>query len=79
AMVRLASEPAPDAMQESDIELDEMLAMLAPRQRAAVALHYNLGLGINEVAAAMRCRPGTVKSLLHSAREKLRRELHVDE
>lgn len=79
ALARVAMQRTPDAMQESDVEFSEMLALLPPRQRAAVALHYNLGLSMNEVALAMRCRPGTVKSLLHSAREKLRVEMKHDE
>lgn len=56
-------------------ELHAAIAKLPARQRAAVALHYVLGLSMDEAAAAMKCAPGTVKSLLFSARERLRTEL----
>jgi len=56
-------------------ELHAAVASLPARQRMAVALHYVLGLTMDEAADAMKCRPGTVKSLLFSARERLRKEL----
>ena len=37
---------------------------LSPRQRAAVVLRYVDGLSEAEIATALGCRPGTVKSLL---------------
>ena len=43
-------------------ELMEALAMLPPRQRAVLVLRYFLDLPEAEVAAAMKCSLGTVKS-----------------
>lgn len=63
--------PAPEAYPE----LHRAVEALPPRQRSAVALRYVLGLSTNEAAEAMGCRPGTVKSLLFSARERLREDL----
>lgn len=57
---------------------DELYALrkamreLAPTHRAALALHYLDGLSIAEIAMAMNVPPGTVKSRLHHARERLR-------
>lgn len=45
---------------------------LSPTHRAALALHYLDGMNIAEIAAALGVPPGTVKSRLHHAREKLR-------
>lgn len=59
-------------------ELRRAVAALPPRQRAAVALHYTLGLSIDEAAEAMHVRPGTVKSLLFDARQRLKKELGDD-
>lgn len=59
-------------------ELHDAVAKLPPRQRAAVALHYVLGCSMDECADAMGCKPGTVKSLLFSARERIREELGED-
>ena len=68
------SMPEPEAYPE----LHRAVAALPPRQRAAVAMHYVLGLSMEEAAEAMGCRPGTVKSLLFAARERLRKELGED-
>lgn len=67
-------QPGPEAYPE----LHEALKRLPLRQRTAVALHYVLGLPVDEAAKSMGCRPGTVKSLLYQARERLRKELGED-
>ena len=56
--------PAEDAAPEHD-ELWDALAKLAPRRRAALVLRYYLDLSEAEIAAALGCRRGTVKSLTH--------------
>ncbi len=48
------------------------LGELPPEQRAAVVMRYYLGLSEAEMAAEWDCPPGTVKSRLHKARERLR-------
>jgi RNA polymerase sigma factor (sigma-70 family) len=52
-----------------------MLANLSPRQRAAVVLKYYEGLRESEIATALKCRPGTVKSLLSRSMKKLEGEI----
>jgi RNA polymerase sigma-70 factor (ECF subfamily) len=47
------------------------LAELSNRERTALALRYVHDLDDREIARAMRCRPGTVRSLLSRARTKL--------
>lgn len=47
---------------------------LPPRQRLAIVLRYLADLPVDDVAAAMSCAPGTVKSTLHRALARL----HVD-
>ncbi|WP_406071602.1 sigma-70 family RNA polymerase sigma factor [Micromonospora sp. NBC_01638] len=54
------------------------LVRLNPRQRAAVFLRYYLDLPEIEIAAALACRPGTVKSLLSRALAVLREHLDED-
>jgi RNA polymerase sigma-70 factor (sigma-E family) len=51
------------------------LAGLTARQRAAVFLRYYLDLPEHEIADALGCRPGTVKSLLHRGLAAIRDEL----
>jgi RNA polymerase sigma-70 factor (ECF subfamily) len=56
-------------------ELAVALARLGPEHREVIALRYLLDLSEAECAAALRCRPGTVKSRLSRALSKLRVEL----
>ncbi|HEX2035777.1 MAG TPA: sigma-70 family RNA polymerase sigma factor [Chloroflexota bacterium] len=48
------------------------LAALPPAQRTAVVLRYWHGQSEQEMAEALLCPPGTIKSRLHAARERLR-------
>lgn len=49
----------------------EAVRALPPRQRAAVVLRYYAELSEAEMAVAMHCAPGTVKSQLSKARASL--------
>jgi len=53
----------------------DALMKLTMRQRAAVVLRYYEDLPEAEIADALRCRPGTVKSLLSRGLDVLREEL----
>jgi RNA polymerase sigma-70 factor (sigma-E family) len=68
-------EPPPSAEHAA---VRDALAKLKPRQRAAVFLRFYLDLPESEIAAALGCRPGTVKSLLHRALAVLREDLDAD-
>ena len=63
-------EPVVDPGQGGD--LLEAVAALPHQQRAAVVLFYIADWSIDDVAAALRIAPGTVKSSLHDARAHLR-------
>jgi RNA polymerase sigma-70 factor (sigma-E family) len=56
-------------------ELFDALAALPPRQRAALVLRYFLDLPEVEVAAAMRCSLGTVKSSTSRGLRRLEQSL----
>jgi RNA polymerase sigma-70 factor (ECF subfamily) len=51
------------------------LLSLRPKHQAVLALHYLEGLSLEEVAAVIGCRVGTVKSRLSRARVALRDRL----
>ncbi len=55
--------------------LDDVLGRLSPRQRAAVVLRFYEDWSEASIAEALRCRTGTVKSLLHRSIQQLRKEL----
>ena len=52
-------------------ELADVVAALPYRQRAVLVLRYHDGLSEAEIAAALGCRPGTVKSLAARALARL--------
>jgi RNA polymerase sigma factor (sigma-70 family) len=54
------------------VAVRDALAVLSPRQRAAVVLRYFEDLPEAEIAVILRCRPGTVKSLLSRSMARLR-------
>jgi RNA polymerase sigma factor (sigma-70 family) len=55
------------------------LEHLSPRQRLVVVLRYLADLSTAEVAEAMGCAEGTVKSTLHSALRSMRVELEEED
>jgi RNA polymerase sigma-70 factor (sigma-E family) len=78
---RLALERAyrrhPSAVSDSVVaeadELFDALAALPSRQRAALVLRFYEDLSEADIAVALGCRPGTVKSLLHRGLAELRK------
>jgi RNA polymerase sigma factor (sigma-70 family) len=76
----LAHQNGRPAAEEADA-LDGALALLAglpPAQRAALTLRYVHDLTDEDIARALGCRPGTVRSLLSRGRAavRAREELH---
>jgi RNA polymerase sigma-70 factor (ECF subfamily) len=65
--------------QEAAVEHAELvhhaLEALSPEHRAVLLFRFLEGLSLEEVAAALRCNLGTVKSRLHYAKAALRREV----
>jgi RNA polymerase sigma-70 factor (ECF subfamily) len=63
----------------ASVVVHELLDRLAPRQRAALVLRYLGDLTVPEIARALGCAEGTVKSTLHDAVRNLRIELEGSE
>lgn len=72
---------AVDAVERVDVELGEtcaLLGVLPSRQRAAMVLRYVHDLTDDQIARALSCRVGTVRSLLSRGRASLRVALEND-
>jgi len=67
------SHPAP-ASAEPDY-LGDALARLPARERIALVLRHYEGLSEREIAEALQCPAGTVKTLLHRGTERLRGQI----
>lgn len=73
AVARRHPEPVQPSAELGADELEDALAALPPRQRAAVVLRYYGDLPDAEIARALRCREGTVRSLVSRALVDLRK------
>jgi len=62
-----------------DIVLGDAIARLPERQRVALVLRYLADLPVADVALAMGCAVGTVKSTLHAALARLGVEMREQE
>ncbi len=74
--------PSPEAAvlaAERSAALGAALGSLAPRDRVVIALRYFEDLSEKEMAVALDCPPGTVKSRLSRALSKLKSSLPEDE
>ncbi len=60
---------------ETSEAIGEALGRLTPGQRSAIVLRYYLDLSESEMAERLAVPPGTVKSRLNSARQRLRQLL----
>jgi len=67
--------PGADRPLEDREDLWRALGRLSPRQRAAVVLRFYEDLSERRVAELLKCRPGTVKSLVSRGLETLRNEI----
>jgi len=65
--------PAAGSTTAEPDELWDALARLPHRQRTALVLRFYEDLPEAEIASALGCRPGTVKSLLHRGLDELRK------
>jgi DNA-directed RNA polymerase specialized sigma24 family protein len=70
---RTSSHLVPGATELGADELGDALAKLAPKQRAAIVLRFYDDLPEDDIARALRCRPATVRSLVHRGLAELRK------
>jgi RNA polymerase sigma factor (sigma-70 family) len=70
---------APAAPLDGHDELHAALAALPPRQRAVLVLRYFLDLPEAEVAAALQCSLGTVKSTASRGLARLEQTLRPND
>lgn len=68
-----ATDPGMDALERDEVW--RAVQALPPRQRAVVVLRYYDDLSEREIADALGCRPGTVKSQASAALSTLRARL----
>jgi RNA polymerase sigma-70 factor (sigma-E family) len=70
--------PPPPSDREDFLDLRAAVAGLPPRQRAVLVLRFYCDMSVDQVAEALGCTPGTVKSQTAKALVTLRRVLGPD-
>ena len=78
AYERHGSDEIHEDPEASDPAIVKALATLPPRQRAATVLRFYEDLSVGEIAERMGAAEGTVKALLHQARQRLQLQLASD-
>lgn len=61
--------------EDGRLDIERALALLSPRTRAAIALHYLGGLSVADTASALGVSENTIKSQVRTGLERLRKEL----
>ena len=75
--IALTDAPSLDDPTSSDVAVLLALRRLPPPQRAALFLHCLVGLPMDDVAAELSAKTGTVKSWLHRGRSSLGTQLRI--
>ncbi len=70
---RQRAEPVTTTTELGADELGDALAKLPGKQRAAIVLRFYDDLSEDDIARTLRCRPATVRSLVHRGLAELRR------
>jgi RNA polymerase sigma-70 factor, ECF subfamily len=60
-------------------DLDRLLAVVSPQERRLLTLSYAAGLSATEIGAMLGESPGTVKSQIHRAKQKIRHHFAIGE
>lgn len=74
-LLRSIPAPVPQPDSSSDVELLDAVRRLPYRQQVVIVTRYWGGWSEREIASALECRPGTVKSLASRAMDQLEKEL----
>ncbi len=62
---------------EEVTDLDKLLAVLKPEERAVMVMSYGCGLSHREISDATDMPVGTIKSVIHRSKEKIRSDFEL--
>ena len=66
------------AAPEDVLDLEKLLAVLNEQERAIMIFSYACGLSHREISEATELPAGTVKSIIHRAKEKIRTQFEIE-
>ena len=66
------------AAPETELDLDTLLAALNEQERVIMIFSYACGLSHREISEATELPAGTVKSIIHRAKERIRTQFEIE-
>ena len=63
---------------ETELDLDTLLAALNEQERVIMIFSYACGLSHREISEATELPAGTVKSIIHRAKERIRTQFEIE-
>jgi len=75
------AEQAPTAIEgdpEAELDVDTLMAALNEQERVIMIFSYACGLSHREISEATDLPAGTVKSIIHRAKEKIRTQFEIE-
>ena len=76
------AEQAPTAIEgdpETELDVDTLMAALNEQERVIMIFSYACGLSHREISEATDMPAGTVKSIIHRAKEKIRTQFEIED
>ena len=70
--------PSYSGTEEDALDLDKLLGALNEQERAIMIFSYACGLSHREISEATELPAGTVKSIIHRAKEKIRTQFEIE-
>lgn len=67
-----------DDVREETLDLDRIMAILSEEERVILIFSYACGLSHREISEATDMPAGTVKSIIHRAKEKIRTHFEIE-
>jgi RNA polymerase sigma-70 factor (ECF subfamily) len=67
-----------DSAPETELDVDTLLATLNEQERVIMIFSYACGLSHREISEATGLPAGTVKSIIHRAKERIRTQFEID-
>lgn len=74
----LADRQGSNGADTGSAELDRLLAVVSEDERIVLTLSYAAGLSASDIGAMLDLAPGTVKSQIHRAKDKIRRAFDIE-
>ena len=71
-------EDSPDYVAESESDLDRLMSVLNEQERVIMIYSYACGLSHREISDASGLPAGTVKSIIHRAKAKIRTHFEIE-